>query len=53
MTGNQIEIDAEDTPFPIVHAKKIKELIRKNAKKTGLSPDLIQTIKNALPEEIT
>lgn len=50
MTSDQAEIDAPDSPIPIVHAKKLKELIRKNAKKNEIKPDLIQSIRGVLPE---
>jgi len=50
MTHDNAEIAVEDSPNPIVQLKKLKELIRKNTKEKGLTPDQIQVIVNALPE---
>jgi hypothetical protein len=50
MTNEQAIINAEDTPTPIVPLKKLKELIRKQAKINSLSSETIQAIQLALPE---
>jgi len=50
MTSDQIQIDVKEPPMPIVHVKKLKELIRKSAKKTDLKLDQIQAIQSFLPE---
>lgn len=50
MTSDQIKIEVTESPIPIVQVKKLKELIRKNAKKKDFKADQIQTIKNFLPE---
>jgi hypothetical protein len=50
MTSDQAQIDAEASPIPIVQVKKLKEMIRKNAKKGDIKLEQLQTIKDALPE---
>jgi hypothetical protein len=50
MTSDQAQIDAEDSPIPIVQVKKLKEMIRKNAKKGDIKLEQLQAIKDALPE---
>ena len=50
MTSDRIDIDVENPSIPIVYAKKIKDFIRKSAKKKELKPDIIQSIRDVLPE---
>lgn len=50
MTHDKAEVEVQDSPNPIVQLKKLKELIRKNTKENGLTPEQIQAITNALPE---
>lgn len=50
MTNEKAEIAVENPPTPIVPVKKLKELIRKNAKQNVIAPEVIEKIKSALPE---
>ena len=50
MTSDTADIQVTESPIPVVHVKKLKELIRKSAKKTKLDPNQIQAIIDALPE---
>jgi len=50
MTSDTADIQVTESPIPVVHVKKLKELIRKSAKKTKLDANQIEAIKDALPE---
>lgn len=51
-TSDKAEIEAEDAPIPTVPAAKLKELLRKNVKENGFTPDKIKLIQDALGVDI-
>lgn len=48
MTNENAVIEAVDAPFPAVQAKKLKDLIRKSAKESGLAPTRLEKIQGVL-----
>lgn len=46
-----IEIEAEGSPYPAVPAKKLKDLFRKAAKENPLASAVLERVKAALPKE--
>jgi hypothetical protein len=49
-TGDDVEIDSEDTPIPALKVKQIKDFFRQKAKEKVLSQTQLAAIKAALPE---
>ncbi len=47
-TNDNIEIDAEDAPVPVMKLKQLKEFIRQRAKEKKLSAETLNQIKTAL-----
>jgi hypothetical protein len=47
-TNDRASVEAEDAPVPTLQAKRLKELIRKQAKSKPLSPDQLAEVKKAL-----
>jgi hypothetical protein len=44
----EIDIQADDAPYPTLPAKKLKELIRKTAKEKSLSPEIVSIVQNTI-----
>jgi hypothetical protein len=44
----EVEIDVEDAPTPTLFGKKLKDFIRKTAKKNSLSPEIYERIQKTL-----
>lgn len=44
----EIDIQVEDAPAPALPAKKLKDMIRKEAKGKPISPEIMGTIQNAI-----
>lgn len=51
-TSDSAEIDIEDAPYPSIPAKKLKDIVRKTQKETGLTPTRLQQILEILPEQV-
>jgi hypothetical protein len=49
-TNDATEIDADNAPIPTLHAKKLKDFIRKIAKNKPISMDKVQEIQEAIVE---
>jgi hypothetical protein len=49
-TNDAAEVDAENAPIPTMHAKKLKDLIRKTAKNKPISMDKVKEIQEAIIE---
>jgi hypothetical protein len=49
-TNDKVEIQADDAPVPTLQVRKLKELLRKKAKSKPISQDLLEEIKQALPQ---
>lgn len=47
-TNDRAVVEAEDAPVPTLQAKRLKELIRKQAKSKPISPDQLAEVKKAL-----
>ena len=50
-TADNIEVDAEGTPFPALALKKLKDFIRDKAKEKKISTFTLDSVKNILPSE--
>jgi len=50
-TNEKTEINIGETPIPTLHAKKIKEFIRRKAKENVLNPKYLELLENNLPKE--
>lgn len=50
-TGDDVQIDVEDSPIPALHLKKLKDFIRQRAKEKPISHQDLEKVKNLLPEE--
>jgi hypothetical protein len=49
-TSDDVEIDAEDAPVPVMKLKEIKEFFRKKAKEKPIGQTQLAAVKAALPE---
>jgi hypothetical protein len=49
-TSDDVEIDAEDSPVPVMKLKEIKEFFRKKAKEKPIGQTQLAAVKAALPE---
>ena len=49
-TSDDVEIDAEDAPVPVMKLKEIKEFFRKKAKEKPIGQMQLAAVKAALPE---
>ena len=49
-TNDATEVDADNAPIPTLHAKKLKDFIRKTAKNKPISMNKVQEIQEAIGE---
>jgi predicted metal-dependent RNase len=49
-TNDATEVDVDNAPVPSLHAKKLKDFIRKTAKNKPISMDKVQEIQEAIVE---
>jgi hypothetical protein len=49
-TNDATEVDADNAPIPTLHAKKLKDFIRKTAKNKPISMDKVKDIQEAIVE---
>jgi hypothetical protein len=52
-TNDKAEIEADDAPVATLQVRKLKEFIRKKAKSKPISLDLLEEIRQALPQSQT
>jgi hypothetical protein len=50
-THPEIEIDVEDAPAPALPARKLKDFIRKSAKSSPLSMEVVASLQEALDSD--
>jgi hypothetical protein len=50
-TNDQVDIQAEASPLPAVHLKKLKDFIRQRSKETTLPSLTLQQVKACLPQD--
>lgn len=43
-----VELQVDEAPVPALHAKKLKDFIRKMSKERSLSPEVVETVQNAI-----
>ena len=50
-TNDEVEIDAENAPIPVMKVKQVKDFIRQRAKEKPIGQLQLAAVKEALPEQ--